>query len=383
VLLSLPYVLAAVARAEGRPLGRRAGLVVGIGAGLGLALKPHLLAPAVLIEAYLAIVARDRRPWRRAEAVALVSTVLTYGLVVVVLVPQYLEVLRRAAIVYGGLNPPVINLVGVPELLLWGLAALLLALARVPRPGLHGWIVLFLAGTGFLAAALGQMKGWPYHMFPARVFLTLLLCALGLWLVNGIANLPHLIRGGTRTIAAVLALALVAATVRQTLEDRQPKPHDLVTPLRELIEPEARGGPIFVMGMLLYPAFPLVNVARVGWSSRHNSLWFLPGLYLHELDAPATFRFREVSAMPPLERAFYEEVVGDLCRRPPTILVVETVTHYGPQGRRPFDLLTYYGQDPRFARLLNAYAPIGRVGAFSVSAARVQPSCALQPPTVP
>jgi hypothetical protein len=374
VLLSLPYVLGAMAWSNGRPMSRGGGFAAGSAAGLGLAMKPHLLVPALLVEGYLALVARDRRPWRRPEAAALAGTVLTYGLIVALLTPAYFEVAQRAAVVYRGLDPPAINLVRVPELALWGGAALLLAVARVPY-GQRGWIVLFLAGTGFLLGGLGQMKGWPYHMFPARVFLTFFIGALGLRMLQSVANLPELLRGGTRMAASALAIAAVGATARQTLADRQPNPHDLVTPLRALIEPEARGGPVFVMGMLVYPAFPLVNVARLDWSSRHNSLWFLPGLYLEALDAPGSFRFRDAARMPPLERTFYEEIIGDLCDRPPSVLVVEKVTHYGAQGRRPFDLLTYYGQDPRFARLLNAYEPIGQVGAFAVNSARATPSC--------
>jgi hypothetical protein len=376
VLLSLPYVLAAMAWTEARPLGRLAGFVTGIAAALGFALKPHLLAPALLIEGYLALTTPDRRPWRRTEAVALTATLVVYALVIVLFVPGYFEVASRAARVYGGLNPPVFNLLRVPEVPLWGLAALLLWMLRVPAPNRPAWSVLFVAGTGFLVAGLAQMKGWEYHLYPARVALTLLIAAQVFWLLSAAADLAVLIRGGTRTIAALVGVALVVGTARQSVADRQPDTHDLVTPLRTLVERDARGGPIYVMGMLLYPAFPLVNVARVGWSSRHNSYWFLPGLYVEKLAAPGTFRFNTPSEMPPIERAFYDEVIGDLCARPPTLLIVETVTHYSANERRPFDLVSYYAQDPRFARLFGAYVPGDRVGAFTVYRPQSPPSCA-------
>ena len=85
--------------------------------------------------------------------------------------------------------------------------------------------------------------------------------------------------------------------------------------------------------------------------------------------------------MPALERAFYDEVIGDLCALPPTVLVVESVTHYGAEGRRPFDSARrIYRQDERFARLWTAYAPADRVGAFSVYVARAQPTCGISEP---
>jgi hypothetical protein len=48
--------------------------------GGSAALKPHLLVPALPVEGYLALAARDRRPWRRAEAIAPASR-FAYGLV--------------------------------------------------------------------------------------------------------------------------------------------------------------------------------------------------------------------------------------------------------------------------------------------------------------
>jgi hypothetical protein len=378
ILLSLPYLLAAMAWIQGRPLGRGAGIAAGVAAGLGLALKPHLLVPALLVEGYLTIVVRDRRPWRRAEAIALGVTVLAYGLVLVFLVPAFFDIAWRAARLYHALNPPAINLLRVPEVPLWGLGALMLGLIRMPARSRQPWIVLFLGGTGFLIAGLAQLKGWDYHMYPAHVVLSLLLCAQMFWLLHAISDLGSTIRGGTRTVAMLVGIALVVVTARRTIDDRQPDTHDLITPLRASVERHAQGGPIFVMGMLLYPAFPLVNVAEVEWSSRYNSFWFLPGLYLDQLNEPGEFRFRSPAEMPALERAFYDEVIGDLCDRPPTVLIVESVTHYGPGGRRPFDLVAYYSQDARFLQLFGAYEPVDQVGAFSVLVPRKPPVCAAQ-----
>jgi hypothetical protein len=376
MLLSLPYVLAAMAWIQGRPLERRAGIAVGVAAGVGLALKPHWLLPALLIEYYLAVFDRVRRPWRRAEAIAVTVTVVAYGVALVILVPAFFDVVLRAGRVYHGLNPPAINLLRVPEVPLWGLTALLLWLIRIPARSRQPWIVLCLAGTGFLIAGLSQMKGWEDHMYPARVVLTFLLCAQLFWVLHAISDLAATIRGGTRTVAVVVAMALLVMTTRRTIADRQPDTHDLVTPLRASVERHAKRGPIFVMGMLLYPAFPLVNVAHVDWSSRYNSFWFLPGLYFDQLDAAGEFRFRIPSEMPALEHAFFDEVIADLCARPPAVLIVESVTQEGAGGRRPFDLVSYYSQDARFQHLFAAYEPVDRVGAFSVLVPRTPPSCA-------
>jgi len=47
-------------------------------------------------------------------------------------------------------------------------------------------------------------------------------------------------------------------------------------------------------------------------------------------------------------------------------MIVEPPIPRAPAGRRSLDLVAYYGQDPRFKRLFAGYAPIGRLGSFTI-----------------
>ena len=131
------------------------------------------------------------------------------------------------------------------------------------------------------------------------------------------------------------------------------------------------------MRFLLFPAFPAANYADVTWVLRHNSLWFLPGLYEEVLNEPGgDAAFRTVAAMPPLERKYFAEIVDDLCARPPSVLFIEPPVLDAPRARRSLDLIAYYAQDPRFARLFASYTRVTTVGPF-VAYARARPaSCA-------
>jgi hypothetical protein len=80
--------------------------------------------------------------------------------------------------------------------------------------------------------------------------------------------------------------------------------------------------------------------------------------------------------MPPLERAFFDEIVSDLCRTPPRLLMVETGAPVAPGGRRAFDLIAYYGQDPRAARLFSSYRPLAEVAPFAVLKPDGRATCA-------
>jgi hypothetical protein len=136
------------------------------------------------------------------------------------------------------------------------------------------------------------------------------------------------------------------------------------------------------MRTMIYPAFPAVNYGGVGWSLRHPFLWFLPGLYADALRAPGpTVAFRDPAAMAPVERAFYDEVIGDLCARPPDLLMIEAAPPRAPLGRRALDLAAYYGQDGRFQRLSEAYDPLETIGQFLLFKRARTASCELPPGT--
>jgi hypothetical protein len=70
--------------------------------------------------------------------------------------------------------------------------------------------------------------------------------------------------------------------------------------------------------------------------------------------------------MSPLERGFYEEIVADLCARPPSLLLIESAPPRAPLGRRSLDLTAYYGQDARCQRLFAGYKRSTTLGPFVV-----------------
>ena len=83
---------------------------------------------------------------------------------------------------------------------------------------------------------------------------------------------------------------------------------------------------------------------------------------------------------PALERAFYEEIIGDLCRTPPRLLLVEVAAPQSPAGRRALDLLSYYRQDARFERLFRAYDEVAVVAPFTVYKAARPLACTTMAP---
>jgi len=377
VMLTLPYILLAAIVPSAVPSGRVRSLI-GLAAGLGFSIKPHFAAAWAGVEACLLFTAREERPWRRPELAAALAVAAGYLICLVVWLPDYFQVARDVIAVYASQEAGLGVLAAIPDLVVWAAAAALFAAIRL-NPGTRRPVaVLFLAGTGYLIAALAQRRGWSYHLYPARALMALFFVTFALALFETVPGLLGAIRGGLSSAALVLSGALVSLGARYATVERIPRTPDLVAPLIEIINRERPTGPLASISMrtVIYPAFPVVNETHATWSLRHNGLWFLPGLYERELLMPqAETHFRAPADMAPLERRFFEEIVTDLCATPPGILLVEPPVAGAPEGRRTLDLVAYYQQDARFRRLFDAYTPLTRLGTFIVYTGRAGASC--------
>ena len=384
IILTMPYVLAAAARSIGGSLSTREAILTGTAGAIGFALKPHFLLAWFAIE--IALQVRTRRSaasalpgWRRPELLSALGTAVLYGVVVLVVFPQYFEIARRVWAVYGGLDSPTARLIALREWQIGLVALALVVLIRLPREFSAPVSIVGATAAGFLAASLLQLKGWGYHMLPAQALLALVFLVVVVSVIEASPAVAASIRGGPAAILSAVAVVLIGLSAKYVFEARQPAPNDLVTPLAAVVRQHAPDGPIAVLGMrtLVYPAFPLINQTGARWSLRHHSLWFLPAFYAAELAAPppAPVRSHRPSEMLPLERVFYDEVIDDLCAAPPWLLVIERASPLAPAGRRALDLESYYGQDPRFARLFAIFRVQTDIGPFAVYKAISQPSC--------
>jgi hypothetical protein len=380
-MLTMPYVFAAIARAGGQLLRGRVAWPIGMAAGLGFAIKPHALLAWLAIELALALLWRARVSWRRPEVLGSVASMVAYGVAVVLFVPQYLPLADRVRQVYGGMNATPGFLFQIVDIRFWFVGLASMALVRLPRDARPAPWVLFAAWTGFLLAALIQLKGWNYHLYPSRVACLLFFVTAGAAILQAVPALGAMVRGGLSGFGAAVIVALFAWGGRYIVESRIPADADLARQLIALTRAEAPAGPIAALGMraVIYPAFPAVNYSGAQWSLRHNSLWFLPGLYESALREPGPeVRFRHPDEMSPLERGFYDEVVSDLCARPPSLLLIESASPRAPLGRRGLDLGAYYGQDARFRRLFSAYDRVSAIGPFAVFKRVRQSTCRQQ-----
>lgn len=375
LIATIPWVALCAARLEGATIPSGLAIAVGLTAGLGFALKPYFL-PAWLALEVMVVRGVGKNALRRPELLTLIGTGATYAVAVALFLPEYVSMAARLAGLYGKYiqNPywVVLGLAGPGLLLVVAVIPSLRAQGAAPDP-LRG--VCSAACVGFLAGAVLQHKGFSYHFLPAWGFGFLMLARASQTLPRVMTWQPSglIVRAGL-----VLGLALPAWQVVEAArwhaagQDSSTRPgYGMLLPLlRDL----AAGGPILVLSSNPAIAWPLVVDAGGTWPLRSMSLWQLPALYDEELtpDFPRIIATRPPAARVGLERRFNEDVLEDIQRHPPEVIVVLAVdsTVSASATHRRIDTYGYFDADARFASVFARYREAARPGPFIVMTRR-------------
>ncbi|MGH2626598.1 MAG: hypothetical protein ACRDHY_08115, partial [Anaerolineales bacterium] len=357
IICALPLLLLAGARSEAAAVSRGSALAAGILGGIGIAFKPHFALVGLAVEAVVQLRARRPRPSLfRLENMAVLAVGIVYLGSVTLFAPAYWGFARAWAGLYHQFLhvDPLLSLVfGPPLFLLFAIPAAL-GLRRIAPAHTRPVEVLVVACLGYYVAAVMQHKGGlGYRFLPAVVT-----AYGGLWwlLLHAEAVPRSAVRRlyfGLATVAVTLLpiLSIVRVIRRGPLEA-----DPLYRGLPEAVawaRSHAASGPVLVLSTHIGTAFPLVYLADVRLASRHPHLWQLAALYDRELwESDPPIVVRRPQGRGPLEQALIDQVVEDMARHRPALIVVPPVHEdwWGAAGSRWFDYLSYFGSDPRFAR---------------------------------
>ena len=358
-IAALPYLTAAAIRLEGGALSRRACIAIGAAAGVGFAIKPFFLLAWLAVEGLL-LWRLGRAAPRRPESVALISVLAACAAALLSFAPQYLGVITEAAALgLDRYNMPVSWLFWNWSIAVGIAAACAFAVWRPPERALHG--VLLTAAAALWACAAVQRRGWDYHFLPLELVAS---CSLVLLAMSAlVASRPAESVWRARTLAvgwlAVLA-ASAAALATPLVRDTGPR----VAFLAQLVEAAregAAGRPVLFLSTSVWPAYPIVNASGAVSTSRFSCLWQLPAFEF------AASRPRDAEAR------FLDAFFEDLSRRPPALIFVDRARFKQGLGRRDFDLLDYFGRDPRMAPVLAEFVVWGDVGPYRLLHRRSAP----------
>jgi hypothetical protein len=379
-LLLIPYGLLCVMRAEQLAVvGRGMILTIAGAAAIGLAVKPQMAFAWLAMIAYVPIRRRDWRAALTLENIAIAGALGAYVAFVLLWTPDYMRVMVPIAAKHYGaytvspwllMSDPVVRLLVIGLLLLAGLASFLTGsreAARLVRPLALIGLVLFV---GFLL----QATPFRYHLLPAMAFYLIALA-------TAIAAFVRSLFGSRERAVARLALRTIMLTVsaipsvwmtmgvievqRIDVANARAGVTPLVGPLVEVVHAAAAGEPIYVLSSSVNPAFPLVNLTDTRWPYHYNCLWLLPTYYRDD-ENYGLARYHMPAEQTASEQAFFQAIVTDLQRTPPTVLIVDRSRFKQGFGVIAFDFVDYFSQSPAFATFFHDYGLIARVGPYEV-----------------
>ena len=367
LILVLPWLLVAAARAEGGAPGRAVAAAAGALAGFGVALKPHYLLLPAAVAAYGWAAARTPRRLPP-EHGTLAAVLACYALLAAVLAPEYLGLVDRwgpvywdyvrrplATILAGDLKP----LTVLAALLYWPVARRLTA-----RPRMADF--LGIATAVLFVAVVLQHKGFGYHYYPA-VGTGMLLVFLGL-LGAGPRPPGMPVRIAARTAGALILVPILALSLGWAADRAggSAKRGPVAAGSREIgafLDGRAARGAVVVWSPWMDDSFPLMLERRAVWASRYPFVWFLPALYRERMSAPGPVACRREAEMSPDERTLLATVAEDLRAYRPELVFVRKP---GTEGLLRIPLLECLARSGEFRREFGAYRPLVDLEHFRV-----------------
>jgi hypothetical protein len=350
-----PYLLATASEAVGRPLHRGLSFPVGVTAAIGLCLKPHF----VLLWVAMTLYERQRtgRLWWRLTTVELtaLATLTVYGVAVLLLAPEYLELVARLGGAYQRFSSH-----SWLEILTRDTLPLSVLLALAVYAGFRRTLnqrvlpdLLAVAVAGFLLAVLLQGKGFGYHyLTPVGTAIVLMAVLVVLPAGYGILRRAAAVVAATCTVAICL-WPFLGATIRRAGGELSGLDRWTMS-AAAYVRARAPGQSVGVLSARLTDAFPLMLYSGSDWAFRFPHLWFVPVFDTKqgrwELEAGAWCR---------------RIVAEDLARRTPTLLLVREYQPDAPADIRN-DYVKYLSQDPLFAVEFSKYDRVDDVGELAV-----------------
>jgi hypothetical protein len=391
LLLALPYLLLAAARAIGLRIPTSHALVIGLLAGAGLSIKPHFVLLWLAIEGYLRLTRRVAAWAVTPETGAIAVFLGLYGIGMLVWAPEYLGLVRLLA-------GPYIRFLYDPfwHLLLTGRGALLtwfalLTFVALRRDARHPVLldVFALGALVTLLAGAAQQKEFRYHFYPS---FALALVLLGI-VVRDTSGTPRewvrsVYRIVTVSVLATAAVVVSAQNVRAVMGLNRGAEQVQLERALPVVRALAAGQKVYVMSYHISSAYPLINYSGARSASRFAQLWILPAAYMDQLAGSAPLRYHAPGEMSPSERFLNQAVFEDLRdERPRVLIVLQHARDLPLNGFRRLDYVAYFRRDPRIAGLLDRYQFRADLGDFLVyeripeAQARAESPPSVQPAT--
>jgi|GEM_PF-1181737 len=371
--LVFPYVLLAVCRVEGKPVGSWTAFMIGVMAGVGLALKPFFFAFWLLLEGWIILKAGRRVLEWHAERLAVITTSAVYLIAVALWTPEYFDLVRLLSgwqRTYLHKSLLQLTMFRVEAWLTLGSVLALIAVWRAVR--LRSlWTALALGAVGCLWSAVLQGKGFSYHYYPSVAFVLVLLGGLAADITG-----PLSISRRRLSVAALGAgvITMAASTIVASFIRLRDGLHWRRTELGQVIafvRDHGASHRVFLLNSGLRESV-IATYSGAQPVSRLMHLGLLNSAYQEAIQSPSPLQYHRPQDMAAIERYVLRTVVADFQRNQPLLLLVRGPGPDQPDDPTPvlferwgrFDYVAYFSRDSSFAQLFRRYTYIGTIGHY-------------------
>lgn len=338
MIFVLPYLIIQIMRQAGNDVPLTLRIVCLIFALPGMLLKPYFLLLPTMLSLYETVRLRCLARLLSLENAVIVVASLTYLVLVYTWHPDYFQVvIPLAKLTYFAFGKSVDQIIFDPLLLILLPCCLPLLVSSSSVNDRRFAEVLLLASLAFLLMYLIQFKGWNYHAIPywATVFL------LAGWLfVSGMDSRSWM--WGVIPFALVLKVIVIAQI------DRGPYLSQAAEKLQRTMG-NVSGKGAMVFSSSVSHAFPLVNQAKLQWTSRYPTQWIVPGAFVALQRIPVN----DDTSRAPYETALSfarRTAVEDFVQHRPDLVVIDVRRVKSYFNGHSFDWIDFLSQDADFSR---------------------------------
>jgi hypothetical protein len=340
LVVFLPLLAVAAARAVGKSPALPMAILAGIGGGIAVVIKPHFAGAIVCTAAAAALGARSWRPLFALENWIAAAMLAAYAILVMVAFPHFgSDVLPLVMAVYVPVKAVFVKFIVFVATPIWVATLLVIALIKRGAMVKPPFSLLLASSFGFSISYYAQQKGWAYHSYPmlALALIALALAFIDRWHRGPVDNSDRLTRIGTALVGAVLAGATFCWM--NFAVDRSA----LAAPI-QAIAPHPK---MLMIGGDLAVGHPITRQVGGIWVSRVSAQWITGGVWLRRLGEtldPATDARLEAYAG--LDRTM---LIEDIARNRPDVILIQLMPG--------FDWPAWARVDPALAAELEAYRP--------------------------
>jgi len=321
----------------------------GLGAGVIVLVKPYYVVLVLAVAFYVAWRRRDIRLLFAAEYLSAAALSIAYVAAVILVHPEFLtetypllaDTYMRLVSGWDALTIYVVLLVA------WLVVSALLTLAG-GRSVLAD--ILSVAALASYLPLFYQMKGWPYHAYPALALgVGALLCRLA------VGTRADVLR--TLSVAVFVIVAALPFMVTQRPSDA------LVKTIRAAVVRPT----VDMIGSDIAVGHPLNRDIDGRWISAYCSDWLGTALVTLSGKAEAEGDTAEARRYAAMRDRFIDDKIATLLREPPQILLVQN------SDRHWIEILSRH---PGYADLMSGYRPLGSDGPITAYLRAASPAAA-------